>query len=139
MVSTQAKEWLKKHPKKLFLIDGLGAMLSAFLLAMVLAPMEQLVGIPRTTLDRLALVPCLFVLYDLYCYYFTTNKPGAYLKGIAAFNTAYCCLSLILVINHFRLVTFFGWSYLLLEIAVIMMLASVEWKLGAAMNKKIEM
>ena len=53
------------HPKKLFLIDGLGAILSAFLLGYVLVKLERVFGIPSKTLYFLATLPMFFVIYDL--------------------------------------------------------------------------
>lgn len=54
------------HPKKLFLIDGLGAILSVFLLGFVLVKLERVVGIPSKTLYFLATMPVFFAIYDLY-------------------------------------------------------------------------
>ena len=60
------------HPKKLFLIDGLGAMLSAFLLGIVLVELETIFGIPTSVLYWLASFPIFFTLVDFYA--FTKGK-----------------------------------------------------------------
>ncbi|MEL6140721.1 MAG: hypothetical protein AAFU67_03805, partial [Bacteroidota bacterium] len=46
------------HPKQLFLIDGLGATLTAICLGVVLTRLESLFGMPRTILIPLSLVAC---------------------------------------------------------------------------------
>ena len=56
-------------PKQLFILDGLGALLSAFLLGVVLVKLESVFGIPKNTLYFLAFLPCLFAIYDFYCYF----------------------------------------------------------------------
>jgi hypothetical protein len=58
-------EWSNTNPKKLFLIDGLGALLSAILLGVVLVQLEYLFGIPKSTLYFLASLPCLFTIVIL--------------------------------------------------------------------------
>lgn len=56
------------NTKTLFAIDGLGALLSVFLLGVVLVQFESLFGMPKETLYFLAFLPCLFAVYDLVCY-----------------------------------------------------------------------
>ncbi|MEM6633615.1 MAG: hypothetical protein AAF694_28335 [Bacteroidota bacterium] len=56
-------------PKKLLIIDGLGALLSAFLLGVVLVRFESQVGMPRNSLYVLAAFPCIFAIYDLISYF----------------------------------------------------------------------
>lgn len=47
-------EWGNANPKKLFQIDGLGAILSAILLGIILVRFERFFGIPVSTLYFLA-------------------------------------------------------------------------------------
>lgn len=73
--------------KQLFLIDGLGALVSAFMLGIILVYLEPIFGIPKQVLYFLAMLPCCFAVYDAYCY--TRNKSGMFLKGIAVANLVY--------------------------------------------------
>ena len=118
------------NPKKLFQIDGLGAVLSAILLGVVLVKLERIFGIPESTLYLLALIPCVFAVYDFYCYYRLKNRLGQYLKGIAFMNLGYCCLSLALALYHWNVITTLGWTYILLEISIIVLLVSVEFRVA---------
>lgn len=115
-------------PRQLFLINGLGALLSAFLLGFVLVKLERFFGIPQTTLYFLALLPCLFATYDLFCFKVITKNAGAFLKVIAFANLAYCFISIGMAIYHYQKLTVIGWSYISLEVMVLIFLISIEFK-----------
>lgn len=118
------------NPKKLFLIDGYGAIVSAYLLGVVLVSLEHYFGIPPSTLYILASLPILFAVYDFYCYRKTSDKLGTYLQGIAIVNILYCCLSLGLAFYHLNTITIVGWIYILIEILVVITLAILEFKVA---------
>ena len=100
------------NPKKLFLIDGFGAILSAFLLGVVLVKFEEIFGIPTSVLYFLATIPIFFVIYDVFCYQ-KHLKIGLLLKGIAVLNILYCCISIGLISCHFSSITILGWTYII--------------------------
>lgn len=116
------------NPKKLFLIDGSGALLSAFLLGVVLVRFEPVFGMPRETLYFLAFLPCIFAVYDIYCYLRITKNQELFLKFIAAANLVYCVVSTGLVLQHYQRLTNLGLAYFVLEIIVVIVLAMVELK-----------
>jgi len=72
----------KVNPKKLFLFDGFGAILSALLLGVVLVELESIFGIPRKTLYFLAFLPCLFATYDFFCYFRMKQTFQSFLKAL---------------------------------------------------------
>ncbi|WP_408024430.1 hypothetical protein [Tenacibaculum sediminilitoris] len=114
------------NPKKLFLIDGLGAVLSAFLLGVILVNFESVIGIPPSTLYSLAIFPIIFTFYDFYCYQKAYNSLKPFLKGIAILNLLYCCFSIGLVFYHFKTITSVGWIYILIEVLIIITLSIIE-------------
>lgn len=116
------------NTKTLFVIDGLGALLSAFLLGVVLVRFENLFGMPKETLYFLAFLPCLFALYDLVCYLKVKENELFFLKGIAIANLLYCCLSIIFVIQHHALLTSLGFVYFILELMVVFALVCIQLK-----------
>lgn len=127
------------NPKKLFLIDGSGALLSAFLLGVVLVRFEPVFGMPRETLYFLAFLPCIFAVYDVYCYLRITKNQGLFLKIIAAANLVYCFVSAGLVLQHYQRLTNLGLAYFVLEIIVVIVLAMVELKTASGIvYKKVE-
>lgn len=117
------------NPKKLFLIDGFGAILSAFLLGVVLVKFEEIFGIPTSVLYFLATIPIFFVIYDVFCYQ-KHLKIGLLLKGIAVLNMLYCCVSIGLISYHFSSITILGWTYVIVEIILVSFLAMIEFRVG---------
>ena len=112
--------------KQLFIIDGLGALLTAFCLVAVLAPFEGTFGMPKRILYFLAVPACIFFLYSLCCYFFVTKNSGLYLKAIAIANLLYCLSTVVLVFIKYESLTKYGLAYFLLEVLVIILLVSVE-------------
>ena len=121
---------LPTNPKKLFFIDGCGAILSAFLIGIVLVRFEKYIGIPPATLYLLAAFPIMFTIYDLFSYLQSHRKQLLLLKGIALFNFLYCGLSAGVALYHYDTVTICGWIYFFIEILIIMILANWELKIG---------
>ena len=135
MVLKHIIAWGNENPKRIFQIDGFGAILSAFLLGIVLVKLENLFGIPKPTLYVLASLPCLFAIYDFYCYFIIDKNLGFFLKGIAIINLAYCCLSIVLSTYHWREITTLGWIYILTEILIVFILAAIELSIAKKLIK----
>jgi hypothetical protein len=114
------------NPKKLFLLDGLGACLTAFLLGIVLTAFNEYFGMPQKTLNVLALIALGFAFYSFFCFFFIGSTWRFFLKIIAAANLLYCCLTTVLVIYFYPQLTVFGVIYFLLEIVVVCGLVFVE-------------
>ena len=102
----QLIEKIDLEPKRIFLIDGLGAILSAILLGVVLVRWERFFGIPSSTLYFLAILPIFFAIYDFLSYRKDSINIGSFLKGIAIMNFLYCCLSIGVAFYH--TITIFG-------------------------------
>ena len=126
----QIIEKMEHNPKQLFLIDGFGAMLSAFLLGVVLVKLERIFGIPSSALYLLATFPVLFAIYDFYSYQKKSDKLWLFLRGIAIMNLLYCCLSIGLAFYHYEKITALGWSYIITEILIVSILAIIELKVS---------
>lgn len=120
-----------KEPRRLFVIDGLGALLSAFLLGIVLVHLTDLIGVPISTLYLLAFIPVLFGIYDLICFYRWKEGHARYLKYIAFANILYCVLSVAMMINHADSLTALGWIYFILEILIVLAIATIEYTVSA--------
>ena len=124
-------------------MDSLGAMLTAFLLGVVLANLESTFGMPRKILYILALVACLFAVYSFSCYYLVSKNHNPYLMAIAIANLTYCGITLSLVIFCYDILTWLGVTYFLLEIIIVVSLAIIEIRVargfGAGkINKLVE-
>lgn len=125
-----------ENPKRLFLLDALGAIVSAFLLGVVLVQFEALFGIPSSTLYALAAIPVLFALFDFYSSRQDRSKLSGLLKAIASMNLLYCLLSLGLAFFHFSSITILGWAYILGEIGIISVLALLELRVAKRLITK---
>ena len=123
--------------RKLFLLDGFGAITSATLLGVVLVKLENVFGIPISTLYLLASLPCLFAIYDFYCYFKIERNLGKFLKRIAIINLLYCCLSIGLAFYHYQVITNFGWMYIIGEIGIVVVLSMVELKVAKGEVRKM--
>ncbi|MEZ4887827.1 MAG: hypothetical protein R3E32_24060 [Chitinophagales bacterium] len=119
------------NPRRMFLIDGFGALLSALLLGVVLVRFENYFGMSPKALYRLCLIACVFAAYDFSCYVRNTENWRPYLKAIAIANLIYCCFSIGLVFYHYQNLTNLGLTYFLLELAVVMSLISIELKVAS--------
>lgn len=115
-----------ENPKRLFLIDGIGALTSAFVLGVVLVNLQPHFGIPIPTLYFLASLPCVFMIYDCYFYFKKQSNLGRSLNGIALINISYSFLSIGLACYHYQKITSLGWTYILVEIAIVLGLSILE-------------
>lgn len=115
-------------PKSLFLIDFIGALVSAIFLGLVLPRFQSYLGIPLSTLYILAVIPIFFFIYSLFGYFKISDKWKPYLKGIAIANTLYCCLTFCLLIYHKNEVTWLAIIYFITEIIIVLSLSFVEYK-----------
>ncbi len=116
------------NPKRVFLADGLGALLSAFLLGIVLVRFESSFGMPKNTLYILAILAGFFAAYSFACYFFVDKIWKPYLKAIAFANLLYCCLTLGLTLYFYTALTTLGVVYFFAEIGVIITLVIIEFK-----------
>lgn len=121
------------YPKRLFIVDGFGALLSAFMLGVVLVKYESIFGIPKDVLYVLAMLPCLFALFDIYSVVRIKRAIAKFLNSIAIMNLMYCVLSLVLCMYHFAQLTYLGWMYMLGEMMVVVVLASIELKVAKSL------
>lgn len=117
---------LTTKPKTIFLIDGLGAMLTAILLAFVLTNFEVYFGMPVNVLHCLAAVACVFMLYSLACYALLKSRWRSFLRIIMVANLLYCGLTIALVWYYYSRLTPLGIIYFLLECLVIISLVWLE-------------
>jgi len=119
---------LFKDQRTLLLLDGFGAIISAILLGIVLVHFQPYFGMPVKTLYFLAALPCCFAIYDFVCYLRVSKNIGFYLELIAIVNLLYCCLSIGLAVYHAAELTSLGWSYIIIEVIVVVGLSLVELK-----------
>lgn len=121
--------WPKSDPmkgKQLFLLDGLGALVSAGALGLLLPQFESLTGVPANALYWLAALACGLAAYSAGCWLWAGPGWRPWLRALALLNIAYGCLTAGLMVIWQRRVTGWGLGYFLLELLVISGLVLLE-------------
>ena len=116
------------NSSNIFLIDGIGAVLSAGLLV-VLFQYETVFGMPKAVLKNLIPVGCVFAVYSLSCFALRPKRWRILLLIIAIANLLYCVITIVAVMQHFDSLTLWGRIYFIQELVVILVLVGVEWGL----------
>ncbi|EMY70231.1 hypothetical protein LEP1GSC199_1331 [Leptospira vanthielii serovar Holland str. Waz Holland = ATCC 700522] len=122
--------FFKNNPRYIFLVDGFGAILSAALLALVLPLFLNLLGMPLETLYILSILPVVYSIYSLLCYFSDPFQWKFYLRVIAIANFLYCLVTMVYLILNLEQTTIFGELYFVLEMIVVAGLATFELKIS---------
>lgn len=125
----EAYKKLKLNPGRIFLVDSIGAFISALFLFAILASNEPYFGMPRMELIFLSLIAFTFCIYSLCCYLFVQSRRKTFLKVIMVANILYCCLTVGLVLYHFPNLTMLGMIYFLVECMLIIGLVGLEYRM----------
>lgn len=121
--------WLSSlPPRRLFLVDGLGALLSAFVLSVILVRFEDTFGMPRVSLLWLAAIAAMLSLFSISCSLRDPEHWRLPMRLIGSANLLYCCLTVGLVIYFRQALSSLGFSYFAGELVVVVALAIVELK-----------
>ncbi|NNE16373.1 MAG: hypothetical protein HKN51_15440 [Saprospiraceae bacterium] len=125
------EQFLKKYnlrPHKLFLIDALGALLTASMLGVVLIKHNSIVGMPAKVLQILAWVALIFSIYSIGCFYLIRKNKSNFLKVIASANLIYVLTTIVLLFIYRQSLTSLGFIYFILEVSIIIVLSKIELK-----------
>ena len=114
------------NPVKLFAIDGLGALLTAFFLFAILKTSSAYFGMAKPTLSFLSIIALSFSVYSFACYFLANKNWQPFLLTIGILNALYCCLTLGLIVYNYSQLTLLGISYFLTEISIICGLIYLE-------------
>lgn len=117
--------------EKIFLIDGIGALLSASFLGFVLPRFET--DKMQVVLIVLSVIALIFAIYSLSCFCFK-KKNGSWLRAIAIANLLYCLLTIIVAWNYDEELSSLTLAYFLIEVALILPLALFEFKISREAN-----
>jgi uncharacterized membrane protein YccC len=125
-------------PKVVFLIDGLGAVLTALLLLAVLIPFHIYFGMPREVLVVLSGLAVVLAAYSFFCFVFSVNNWEKRLKRIVGANVVYCFLTLGSLVYFYDRLTILGVTYFLGELLVIFGLIIFEIKVLIAHKQPLK-
>jgi hypothetical protein len=121
-------------PKILFLTDGLGALLTAFLLFVVLRNFNGYFGVSQKMLTWLSMIAAIFCFYSMICFVTLKGNWAPFIKAIGIANLMYCITTGLLLVYSPGL-TVAGAIYFLAEIAIIGVLVYVEFQAANAIRQ----
>lgn len=119
-------KFFQKHPGRIFIVDGCGAVVSAICLGIIIPMFQDSFGMPLQILHLLALIALVFAFYSFTCYFFSFENWKPLLRIIMTANALYCILTAGLVFYYFPVLTILGLTYFVLEMIVICLVIWLE-------------
>lgn len=114
--------------KNIFLIDGIGAVISALFLGVISVHFKEFIGMPTKVLYFLAIFPICFASYSFSCFFFVKKKLNSFLKGIAILNLLYACMTISILLLYEHKLSFLGYAYFIVEVLILAILIRLEFK-----------
>jgi hypothetical protein len=125
---TTVLEIIRFKPKMIFLIDSIGAFLSANFLLIILSFLQTEFGIFDKRFNFLVGTSYIISISSFCCYYWIDKLWRVFLRTIAIVNLLYCILTTIFLVNFCQSITLLGLAYFIFEITIIICLAVIELK-----------
>ena len=126
---------LIEKPKTLFLIDSLGAVLTGFILFVIMRQLNESIGMPKTVLTYLSFIAICFCIYSTACFLFLKERWTPFIRLIGVANLLYCALTVGLLIKYHSLLTIIGTICFLIEIVIICGLSYLELNVATEIKK----
>ena len=131
---------VESTPKVIFLVDGIGALITFLSLFGIGFFLQKHFGMPKNVLYILSFIVALYAIYSLLCYFLLFKKRSSglesrkrnwqsFLKVIIVANSLYCVAMLLLLIQFYQTLTVLGLTYFIFEVMIIMILVLLEIKL----------
>lgn len=116
------------NERNIFLLDGIGALVSAIFTGLILPVFSERIGMPSWIMHCLALLPLTYSFYSLGCFWLAKKTRPFMLKIIIIANLFYCLVSGLII---FKYIGITGWGRLALacEIFIIFVVVSIEIKI----------
>lgn len=122
----RAIETLSSNKRLLFAVDGVGALLSAVTLGLVLPVFQAWIGLQLSVLFLLAIGALALAIYSLVNAFGIILYRPIWLKITIAGNIFYCATTAMLLIAFSGQITALGAAYFLGELVIILALATIE-------------
>ncbi len=121
---------LQSNPRQVFLLDGIGALISTIFLGFILVQLRAYIGMPSSVLYLLASMAFIYTVFSFSCYFFLKGNWSPFLKIIGTANLLHCAVTSILIFNNFDSLTSLGIAYFVGEIIIVVWVAWVELKIA---------
>jgi hypothetical protein len=122
--------YFSSHPKRLFLLDSIGASVTAGSLAIILRFLNTYFALPSTALRILIALALCFCICSAACYFGLKDNFKTFLRIIATANLTYCLATLAMMFRQFSALTTLAKAYLVFEIAIICVLCYIEFNVA---------
>ncbi len=129
-------DYFSGKPKKLFLLDGLGAALTTVSLFFILRQYFAYFGMPLNILTYLSLIGLVYCAYSMCCYFLLKSYWTVCLRIIGISNILYCILTITSLYTYYDSITRIGLTYFLAEIFIIALLVYIELKVANMLRTK---
>ena len=126
---------LIEKPKTLFLIDSLGAIVTGFILFVIMRQLNEYIGLPKMVLTYLSFIAICFCIYSTACFLFLKERWTPFIRLIGIANLLYCALTIGLLIKYYSLLRIIGTIYFLIEIVIICGLSYIELNVATEIKK----
>ena len=123
-------------PKQLFLIDAIGAAVSALFLGVILIQLQEYIGLSKEVLYILSIPACFFAIFSFSCYFFLKSNWSKFFKIIASFNSLYALVTLIMMFIHYQEMKILGFVYFIAELIVLLILIKIEFNVSSQSKEK---
>lgn len=121
---------LLTNPKKIFLLDGIGALVTSFILMVIIRQNTVLFGVLPSACVKLSAIAFVFCLYSFTCYFLAKENRKSLLKVIALANIAYCMVTVLLLSQFYERLTPVAYTYFTCELGIITGLSIAEFRLA---------
>lgn len=115
--------------RKIFLVDAIGAIVSAISL-LVPYLFEELFGMPKSTLRIFITIAIAYSIYSTTVYIINTENWKFYLTIIGLLNISYCVFTVYHILKNLNTITLYGNLYFVAEIVIILALSFFELQLS---------
>jgi hypothetical protein len=122
-------------PSMVFLVDGLGALLTATFTCLLMTFFIDWVGLPYEVLRILALVALGMAAYSLSCHFFLKSNKRKWLNVIILANLLYVLATAVLILVYYDRIKLPGLLYFLSEFIVVLVLVRWERSIKIAISK----
>lgn len=123
-------ERVNQNPHFIFLIDGMGASITALSLILVLPNLPEVFTMPTNVLYFLGTIALVFAAYSLLNFYAKLSKVKLLIRIIASANLLYCLFSGFIVVRLFSQISSLDVVYFFGEILIVSVLAMIEFRVA---------
>lgn len=127
----------KLQPRRIFLLDALGALTTASILGLVLPLFNNLFLLEDHIFYLLSAYVVILFFYSSSVYIFQPSSWVPHLRVIASANAAYCIFTIAIIMFKSEVVSIYTIIYFTGEAILIFFIAFIEWKY-ADKNKKLQ-